>query len=82
MDVTRLFFDFLNKFVAISNEEFEHHFLPIIKVRRYAKKEFLIKAGDVEHHFNFVLKGMAGIPYQQSRSALCRNINRPINREK
>lgn len=65
MDVTRLFFDFLNKFVAISNEEFEHHFLPIIKVRRYGKKEFLIKAGEVEHYFNFVLKGLVRKYYKK-----------------
>jgi len=58
MDITRPFFDFINKFISFSNEEFEHYFAPIIKVRRYGKKEYLIKAGDVEHYFNFVIKGL------------------------
>jgi CRP-like cAMP-binding protein len=58
MDITRPFFEFINKFVSLSNEEFEHYMIPIIKVRRYGKKEHLIKAGDVEHYFNFVIKGL------------------------
>ena len=65
MDVTRLFHDFLNKFVNVSTEEFENNFLPIIKVRRYGKKEFLIKAGEVEQYFNFVIKGLVRKYYKK-----------------
>ena len=65
MDITRPFFDFINKFVSFSNEEFEHHFIPINKVRRFGKKEFLIKAGEVEHYFNFVIKGLVRKYYKK-----------------
>lgn len=65
MDVTRLFYDFLNKFISISNEEFEHYFAHIIKVRRFGKKEFLIKAGEVENYFNFVVKGLVRKYYKK-----------------
>ncbi|MGK2861577.1 MAG: Crp/Fnr family transcriptional regulator [Chitinophagaceae bacterium] len=58
MDVTQLFFHYLNKFVHISDEEFEQYFTPILKVRRYGKKEYLIKAGEVEDFFSFVIKGL------------------------
>ncbi len=58
MDVAQLFFTYLNKFVPISDEEFEQYFTPILKVRRYGKKEYLIKAGEVEDFFSFVIKGL------------------------
>ena len=58
MDNTVLFYDFLNKFAHISQEEFETLFVPVIKVRRFGKKEFLIKAGEIENYFNFVTKGL------------------------
>ena len=65
MDITRLFFEFINKFVSFSHEEFEHLFTPILKVRRYGKKEYLIKAGEVEHYFNFVIKGLVRKYYKK-----------------
>lgn len=65
MDFTKLFHDFLNKFISISNEEFDHYFSPILKVRRFGKKEFLIKAGEVENYFNFVIKGLVRKYYKK-----------------
>ena len=50
--------NYLSKFVKLTNEEFEHYILPIIKVRRFGKKEYLTKAGEVENYFNFVIKGL------------------------
>ena len=55
MDITKLFLNYLNKFISISDDEFEQNFLPIIKVRRFGKKEYIIKAGEVENYFNFVI---------------------------
>jgi CRP-like cAMP-binding protein len=65
MDVTRLFFNYLNKFVSISDDEFEQHFAPIIKVRRFGKKEYIIKAGEIENYFNFVIKGLVRKYYKK-----------------
>jgi signal-transduction protein with cAMP-binding, CBS, and nucleotidyltransferase domain len=65
MDVTRLFYDFLNKFIGLTHEEFENYFASIIKVRRFGKKEFLIKSGDVENYFNYFIKGLVRKYYKK-----------------
>ena len=75
MDITRLFFEFINKFVSFSNEEFDHYIAPIIKVRRYAKKEHLIRAGDVEHYFNFVIKGLIRKYYKKGTHEIITQIS-------
>ena len=75
MDITRPFFEFINKFVSLSNEEFEHYLVPVIKVRRYGKKEHLIKAGDVEHYFNFVVKGLIRKYYKKGSHEIITQIS-------
>jgi CRP-like cAMP-binding protein len=75
MDITRPFFEFINKFVSFSNEEFDHYVTPIIKVRRYGKKEHLIKAGDVEHYFNFVIKGLIRKYYKKGSHEIITQIS-------
>ena len=75
MDITRLFFEFINKFVSFSNEEFEHLITPILKVRRYGKKEYLIKAGEVEQYFNFVIKGLIRKYYKKGNHEIITQIS-------
>lgn len=58
MDTMRPFHEYLRKFVNITEEEFTKCLIPVIKVRRFGKKEFLIRAGEVENHFNFIIKGL------------------------
>ena len=65
MDVTKLFLNYLNKFVSISDDEFEQNFTSIIKIRRFGKKEYIIKAGEIEHYFNFVIKGLVRKYYKK-----------------
>lgn len=65
MDVTKLFLNYLSKFVSVSDDEFEQNFIPIIKVRRFGKKEYIIKAGEVEEYFNFVIKGLVRKYYKK-----------------
>lgn len=65
MDVTKLFLNYLSKFVSVSDDEFEQNFIPIIKVRRFGKKEYIIKAGEVENYFNFVIKGLVRKYYKK-----------------
>ncbi|MFC0772742.1 Crp/Fnr family transcriptional regulator [Terrimonas alba] len=77
MDTTRLFHQYLNKFVNITDEEFEQYFMPIIKVRRFGKKEYLIKSGEVEPYFNFVIKGLVRKYYKKGHQ----EINTQISRE-
>jgi len=58
MDTTKPFHDYLNKFVQLSDAEFEQQLMPVIKVRRFGKKELLTKAGEVENNFNFIIRGL------------------------
>lgn len=58
MDSTRPFLDYIRKFVNVTDDEFAKCLLPVIRVRRFGKREFLIRAGEVEHNFNFIVKGL------------------------
>ena len=70
MDITQLFYSYLNKFVGITDDEFAQNFLPIIKVRRYDKKEYIIQAGEVEEYFNFVIKGLVRKFYKKGHQEI------------
>ncbi|OSZ80386.1 cyclic nucleotide-binding protein [Chitinophagaceae bacterium IBVUCB2] len=58
MDSIKLFQSYLGKFTDLSEAEFNKNLLPVIKVRRFGKKELLTKEGEVENHFNFIAKGL------------------------
>ena len=66
MDSIKAFFHYLQKFSDITEEEFNKYLLPVCKVRRFGKKEVLTKAGEVENHFNFILKGLARKYYRKN----------------
>jgi CRP-like cAMP-binding protein len=66
MDTTRPFQDYLRKFANVTEEEFAKCLLPVIKVRRFGKKEFLIKAGEIENYFNFITKGLIRKYYRKN----------------
>lgn len=58
MDSIKLFQSYLGKFTDLSEAEFNKNLLPVIKVRRFGKKELLTKEGEVENYFNFIAKGL------------------------
>lgn len=58
MDLTKPFRDYLSKFVNLTDSEFEGLLLPVITVRKFGKKELLTSAGEVDNHFNFIVKGL------------------------
>lgn len=66
MDSIKAFFHYLQKFSDITEEEFNKYLLPVCKVRRFGKKEVLTKAGEVENHFNFIVKGLARKYYRKN----------------
>jgi CRP-like cAMP-binding protein len=66
MDTTRPFQDYLRKFANVTEEEFAKCLLPVIKVRRFGKREFLIKAGEIENYFNFITKGLIRKYYRKN----------------
>ena len=59
MEQLKPFLEFLRKFVQLSDEEFQQLMVPVITIRKFSKKSFVIKAGEVEDYFNFILEGIA-----------------------
>lgn len=59
MEPTRLFQKYMCKFINLSDDEFNSNILPVIKIRKFNKKELITKAGEVENYFNFIVKGLA-----------------------
>jgi CRP-like cAMP-binding protein len=70
MDTTRPFLTYLRKFVNLTDDEFARCLMPIIKVRRFGKKEFVTKAGEVENYFNFIVKGLVRKYYKRASTEI------------
>ena len=65
MDTVKPFINYLRKFIDLTDDEFIHHLLPVVKVRRFGKKEMVTRAGEVENYFNFIIKGLARKYYKK-----------------
>jgi CRP-like cAMP-binding protein len=66
METSRLFLNYLRKFVTLSDDEYVRCILPIAKIRRFGKREILVKAGEVENNFNFIIKGLVRKYYRKN----------------
>lgn len=58
MQIITPFFKYLNKFVALSEQEFGQQILPYIEVRRFARKKIITRPGDIEDCLNFIISGL------------------------
>jgi CRP-like cAMP-binding protein len=56
---------FLNKFMDLSQEEFDEYIRPYIVLRRFNAREVVSAAGLVENYFNFLLSGLARTYYKK-----------------
>ncbi len=52
------FLSFLQRFVDITEAEFKHFILPLIEVRRYNKRDIILRDGELEIYQNYVLSGL------------------------
>lgn len=64
MELVR-FKEYLRKFIDLKDDEFEKILIPVIRIRKFGKKELMTKAGEVENYFNFILKGLARKYYKK-----------------
>jgi len=48
---------YFNRFVLITREEFDQ-LLPYFEIREFAKKEQVVKLGDIDQYFNIIIKGL------------------------
>jgi CRP-like cAMP-binding protein len=67
MENVKQFLNFLRRFVPITDEEFEKSIQPVLKIRKFRKKEFLVKQGEIENYFNFVSKGLIRKYYKTTK---------------
>lgn len=58
MDAARLFQGYLQKFIALTDDEYRAHIMPYITIRKFGKKEILTRPGEIENWFNFIGKGL------------------------
>jgi len=70
METLRPFLEYLRKFVNLSDDEFSRCLVPIIKVRRFGKKEYVTKAGEVENYFNFITRGLVRKYYKKGNNEI------------
>ncbi len=65
MDSVKSFLNYLKRFTDLTDAEFNQHLLPVCKVRRFGKKEVITKAGEVENHINFIVRGLVRKYYKK-----------------
>ena len=65
MQIAKQFFSYLNKFVPISQQEFQHYIQPYLVVRKFDKKEIVLQQGEIENYLNFIVQGLVRKYYQQ-----------------
>jgi CRP-like cAMP-binding protein len=70
MENTRLFFQFLHKFIDLTEEEFNGLIDPYLETRHFKKKQVISKANDVEDYLNFVSKGLVRKYYQKGKEEI------------
>ena len=73
----KTFKDFLNKFIPLSDQEYEQLIVPCIETRRFGKKEIITQAGAVEEYLNFIDQGLARKYYKRDSD----EINTQISHE-
>ena len=70
MESVKAFMSYLRKFTELTEEEFNQYLLPVTKVRKFSKKEVITRAGEVEHYFNFIVKGLVRKYYKKGHNEI------------
>jgi len=70
VESNRLFFQFLHKFVTLSEEEYDEYIRPFTEVRHFRKKQLITKEDEVENYLNFITKGLVRKFYKKGRSEI------------
>ena len=70
MDHVRSLFQFLHKFVPLTEAEFEESIRPYVELRHFKKRQVITKEGDVEDYLNFITKGLARKFYSKGKEEI------------
>jgi CRP-like cAMP-binding protein len=70
MDNLRPFFQFLHKFIDLSEDEFDRMIRPYLEVRHFKKKQVITQEGTIEDYLNFVTKGLVRKFYKKGKEQI------------
>ena len=70
MDNMRPFFQFLHKFIDLTEDEFDQLIRPFLEVRQIKKRQLLTKIGEVEDHLNFITRGLVRKYYLKGKEEI------------
>jgi CRP-like cAMP-binding protein len=70
METDKRFIQFLNKFVSISLEEYNQFLAPYTQLRKFGKRETVLKEGEIENHINFILSGLVRKFYKKEKEEI------------
>jgi CRP-like cAMP-binding protein len=70
MEYVNSFKDYLKKFTDLTDEEFNLYLAPVIRVRRFDKKEVVTREGEVENFFNFIVRGLVRKYYKKGNTEI------------
>lgn len=66
METIGKFREYLEKFVHLTDTEWEEQLVPLTQVKHFDKKEKLTKAGEIENYFYFITKGLIRKYYKKN----------------
>src|SRR6187397_1841438 len=62
--------DFLNKFIPLSQDEFDELLAPCVIKRNIGKKAIVTQSGEVENYINFIESGLARKYYKKENEEI------------
>jgi CRP-like cAMP-binding protein len=65
MEHLRSFFQFLHKFIDLSEEEYGEWIQPYLQLRQFRKKQMITTVGEIENYMNYVTSGLARKYYKK-----------------
>lgn len=70
MEPDKHFFQFLNKFVSLTEEEYTRFIKPITRARNFEKKTVILKSGETEDYINFIVSGLVRKYYKKDKEEI------------
>ena len=64
------FFQFLHKFIDLTEEEFNEIIRPYLQLRQFKKKQVITQPGQVEDYLNYVVKGLVRKFYKKGETEI------------
>jgi CRP-like cAMP-binding protein len=75
MEHVRPFFQFLHKFIDLSEEEFNEWIRPYLELRIFRKKQTITRQGEIENYMNFITKGLVRKFYKKEENEVITQIS-------